>query len=274
MYLIEYYPEKFNELKKLYKQHEILTSLLSPYNYNNLIQLMQEEGGRSGAFIFSTYDKKFIIKTITSNERKYFLNTILPKYLERVLNYPESKLVRILGVYKIYPMNQDVIIMENILINKEQSIIFDLKGSKVARFTTGIDDPYNPPLGHVLKDENFLIYNKLICLKESEKNEIIDILTKDFLVLKEAKVIDYSLLVGMYQQKIIDFEINKFAIITEHKELICLGIIDIFQEYNFAKTTERIIKAIFNKSNELSVAKPNEYYDRICAFIIGIFTSH
>ena len=59
--------------------------------------------------------------------------------------------------------------MENILPYKEKSLIFDLKGSKVSRLVKGIENPSIPPLGQVLKDENFLLYNKKLALKEVNK---------------------------------------------------------------------------------------------------------
>ena len=89
---------------------------------------------------------------------------MLTKYLDWIEKFPDSKLVRILGVFKVNPMKQNLIIMENLLANKQDCIIFDLKGSKVARLVKGIENPKQPPFGCILKDTNFLLYNRRIQL--------------------------------------------------------------------------------------------------------------
>ena len=38
-------------------------------------------GGNSGSFFFFTEDKKFIIKTMAFEEKKYFMNSVLKKFL-------------------------------------------------------------------------------------------------------------------------------------------------------------------------------------------------
>ena len=100
--LIEYFPGKFSKMKRSYTNADILESLISPYNYQKLVSLIKEEGGRSEAFIFLTYDQRFLIKTISRTDRKYFLSTMLSKYIERMELFPESKLVRILGIFKVF----------------------------------------------------------------------------------------------------------------------------------------------------------------------------
>ena len=136
----EYYPEYFEYVKQDYSSGEILNSLMSPFNYEKLNELIREEGRTSGAFVFLTHDEKFIIKTITRAERRHFIAKMLQDYLERIREFPESKLVRILGVFKIHSLKQDIIIMENLLENKNNCIIFDLKGSMTRRFVKGIED--------------------------------------------------------------------------------------------------------------------------------------
>ena len=168
-------------------------------------------------------------------------------------------------------MNQDVVIMENIIMNKNQSVIFDLKGSKVDRLVKGIENSLDPPLGIVLKDENFIQYNRKIIMEEEKVLHLIDILRKDFAVLKENNVIDYSVLLSICKKPVPEIELNKFSFIDDNGVCFSIGIIDIFQEYNFLKASEKAIKTIFNKGEEISIAKPSEYFNRISEYITSIF---
>lgn len=267
--ITEYFPEYFEKLKEVYTDTVILNTLLSPYNYQKLINLIQETGGRSQAFLFLTSDHNFMLKTITKTERKYFINKMFPKYFER-LKTDESKLVRILGVFKINSLKQSVVIMENILITKEKCVIFDLKGSRLSRLVKGIEDPESPQTGIVLKDENFLLFNKKLRLSQENKSKLIEALITDFNVLKECEVIDYSLLLGIYPKNFKQIK-ERNLMVDENGTKFSLGIIDIFQEYNFLKASEKKIKTILYKKEDISVATPLDYFERISEFILNIF---
>ena len=269
--LTEYLPERFNEVKQVSGNNDILNSLISPYNYRKLISLIREEGGRSEAFIFVTADQKFIIKTISKADKRQFISKMAVKYFERIENCSESKLVRILGIFKIKPMKQNLIIMENLLVNKEKCVIFDLKGSKVSRLVKGIEDPQLPPLGRVLKDTNFLQYGNKIRLSEEIRVILLQTLQKDFEFLRDCGVIDYSILLGIYVKRIDEKLSRKPLPIAEDGTQFTLGIIDIFQEYNFLKASEKTIKTIFNKKEDISIATPLDYYNRILEFTFSVF---
>lgn len=270
--IVEYFPRKFEDIRQMYTHVDIVDSLFSPFNYQKLRNLAKEEGGRSEAFIFSTYNQRLIIKTITKVERKQFILKMLPDYIERIKEFPESKLVRILGVFKVHPMKQNIVIMENLLINKNHCVIFDLKGSKVSRIVKGLEDSHNPPLGRVLKDLNFLEYGKKIKLNEESKLNLIETLRMDFELLRKLDVIDYSLLVGIYKKNT-ELEIDRRGslLIGDDGTRFSLGIIDIFQEYNYLKVGEKTIKTIFNKKEDISIASPKDYSIRISEFCCYLF---
>lgn len=269
--IVEYFPQSFDRIKQFYSNSDILASLLSPYNYKNLINLIQEKGGNSEAFIFSTYDEKFILKTITKAERKFFVSKLLPNYLERLEKAPQSNLVRILGVFKIYPLRQSVMIMENLIYAKKECVIFDLKGSKVARLVKGIENPRKPPTGIVLKDENFFLFNWKIKLAEDLKKKVLGTLIKDFNSLKECGVTDYSLILAIYSKSFNEKVLGRNVIIADDGTRFCIGIIDILQEYNFTKASEKMIKSIFEKEELISAAEPEDYFNRIAGFVSSIF---
>ena len=233
-------------------------------NHKNILRV---QGGSSSSIIFPTYDGNFMIKTITKSEKKKFL-TILHKYSQRIINTPQSKLIRIIGLYKILPENQDFLIMENIIPEENESIIFDLKGSSIDRLIDSVDH-INLPLGKILKDENFRKSQLKVELSENIVKEIITILQQDFELLKSENIMDYSILLAFYTKKIP--RQNRYQIEYNNK-LYALGIIDILQEYNFAKITEEKWKSLYIKNkSRLSVAEPESYYSRICEYIEVLF---
>ena len=196
---------------------------------------------------------------------------MLSKYLDRIQNFSDSKLVRILGIFKVNPMKQNLIIMENLLVNKNDCIIFDLKGSKVARLVKGIDDPKYPPMGCILKDINFLLYDKKIELNRESKQNLTNALQLDFDLLRKCGVIDYSILLGIYEN---DKNLETRArsiLVADDGTRFSLGIIDIFQEYNFMKASEKTLKTVFNKKEDISIATPSDYFNRICELSLKIF---
>ena len=259
-------------MKRSYTNVDILDSLISPYNYQKLISLIKEEGGRSEAFIFLTHDQRFLIKTISQADTNFFVSAMLTKYLDRIEKFPDSKLVRILGVFKVNPMKQNLIIMENLLANKQDCIIFDLKGSKVARLVKGIENPKQPPFGCILKDINFLLYNRRIQLTEDSKKRLIKTLRMDFSMLRECGVTDYSILLGIYKQESNQTGNFSSMLVADDGTKFSLGIIDIFQQYNFIKASEKTFKTVFNKKEDISAASPTDYFDRICDFSSKLFS--
>jgi len=76
-----------------------------------------EGAGASGSFFFFSFDRKFIIKTMSDGELKIFLK-MLPEYEQHLTVNRKSLFSRIYGVYTIY-MNKvssvNLILMANTL---------------------------------------------------------------------------------------------------------------------------------------------------------------
>ena len=69
--------------KKMFPNLDIikLHASLSPKFNRNMVFKAGEGAGRSGSFFFFSWDKKFIIKTMTQGELDLFLS-ILPKFAD------------------------------------------------------------------------------------------------------------------------------------------------------------------------------------------------
>ena len=112
-------------------------------------------GGKSGSFFFFTEDRKFIIKTMTKQEKKNLMK-ILPQMTKFIMETGGKSLIsRVYGVYKVqYPGMASIFLMlqrNNIRLQQLNELVcsFDLKGSKYDRevvtpemlkYEKGIDD--------------------------------------------------------------------------------------------------------------------------------------
>eukprot|EP00002_Diphylleia_rotans_P014205 TRINITY_DN2764_c0_g1_i4.p1 TRINITY_DN2764_c0_g1~~TRINITY_DN2764_c0_g1_i4.p1 ORF type:complete len:338 (+),score=39.23 TRINITY_DN2764_c0_g1_i4:108-1121(+) len=89
--------------------------------------------GQSGSFLYFTEDGKYVVKTVTKHEKNYLLD-ILPHYYKHILDYPDSNLVRYVGVHSMsmYGQVTYLVVMRNVMPNTRLRK-YDLKGSIVGR---------------------------------------------------------------------------------------------------------------------------------------------
>lgn len=270
-YLIEYAPATFRSIRSSlnYQNDDILSSLYSQDNIRKIASLSSNSGGKSGAFIFSTSDCKFIMKTITSSEKLFFLREMLKKYSQRITENHTSKMVRILGVYKAMPSKTSFILMECIMAEKDENIIFDLKGSQYNRLVPDIPDPLSPPTGKVLKDHNFSLYSTKIILPAVQREALIQSLKEDVFFLQSQKIMDYSLLLVIYLNQ--EIPKNRYTSISSQGFYFSIGIIDIFEQYTIKKAGEKTLKSLFSDSQTISAIDPQAYASRFLDSMENIF---
>lgn len=229
--------------------------------------------GASGALFFVSHDRKYIIKTI-SVEEKNTAKRMLKDYFNYIKSHPNTFLCRLYGLFSLD--NIHFIIMANSFHTKyPMDEIYDLKGSKVGRTSDG----------PIKKDLDF---NKELNIGEFRSDTIIQ-LQKDTIFLRKMCIIDYSLLLGIRSQHPQEFE-DPNPVIVEHcgktpfwakeyggfriynnnsptDKLAHLCIIDILTEYGLTKKAERFIKSFVHEKKEISVADPDAYRERFINFI-------
>ena len=212
--------------------------------------------------ILITADQKYVIKVITKHEKSVFVEILLEKYVNRLVFHPESKLVRILGLFQIKPSRTYFIIMENICILNDTCLRFDLKGSTVDRF---VSESSSNKI--ILKDVNFIKSKIRVHLSRTEYENIIKILKDDFKLLRSLNIMDYSLYLVYYSDSI-----NS---IYPHYCLdnISISVIDFFQLYDSQKALERWWKIHVRclKRHNLSSVSSQEYFVRIVQFLSQVF---
>ena len=261
-----YHPIQFQALRELYctSYKDFILSMRKTNTWTNV------SGGKSKAGFYKTYDERFIIKCISKFEFKMFIENTYQyfthnyKYL--FLKMP-SAMAKILGAFKITKKEsnknkekQYCVVMENLLYNLENNEnslqIYDLKGSKLHR--------YCKDKNKVLLDTNFKedFEGEPLVLDIDIYNLFRSAIINDSLLLSKIRVVDYSLLVII---------INEKEYKTEQK--IKFGILDYFRKYTWDKKIETKFKKLMNYFQDPTIISPENYKKRfdekISSYFIG-----
>ena len=249
--------------------------------------------GRSGAFFYFTEDKQYIIKTATTEEYATLIR-ILPSYHEHVQRHPKTLINRVLGAHELslYGQHVRVIIVESCFApGREIHDRYDLKGSWVGRGgkKRGLQEEKG-----VLKD---LDVRERLHLAPKSATHVGKTLRDDATFLRNANVIDYSLLVGVTKTRFniesnsssdanlssslanvnLDAGVDHYsrypgdlaAVYVEGAERYSLGLIDILQDFNIRKRCEYIFKRfVLCGGKGVSVHPPHSYSRRFMRNVV------
>lgn len=215
-------------------------------------------GGKSGSAFLKTLDDRLIVKQLSPTELDAFV-TFAPSYFEYMakafFHDLPTVLAKIFGFYQIRVKNPitgnvirlDLIVMENLFYKRKMSRIFDLKGSMRNRHVqqTGRED-------EVLLDENMVeyIYESPLFVREHSKRFLRTSLYNDTLFLAKMNVMDYSLVIG----------------IDEERKALVVGIIDFIRTFTWDKKLESWVKErgglVRGNIKEPTVVSPRQYKNR------------
>ena len=289
-FITEYFADKFDELRKNDGiTDDIMIKSFSPIKNKSAIDKMGESKGRSGSFFFYSHDRKFIIKTIT-NEEKETMDKILVNYYNYMKSFNTTLITKIYGIYTVVIKNAssvNVILMQNLFGCSPIHIqrMFDLKGSSVQRKTKNVQKWKKD---QVLKDMDYQwltqVEPKLINFSNEDIQEIKKNMENDVNFLRRLSLMDYSLLfiIVDYPNKI-DPDYKQIVGLLDDpkykghvyesftKEFIyIIGIIDYLQIYNFRKNLETFAKGIYfgKEKNMISCVEPNYYGERFQDFMM------
>ncbi|OCH85483.1 SAICAR synthase-like protein [Obba rivulosa] len=196
----DYAPWVFRELREDYfhlDPADYLLSLTAKY-------ILSELGspGKSGSFFYFSRDYRFIIKTIRHSEHKFLLS-ILPQYYSHVKNNPHTLLSRFYGLHRVkLPHGRKIhfVIMNNLFpAHKDIHETYDLKGSTEGREYPEDKAAQNPRA--VLKDLNWIHRGKKLELGPEKRALLTEQIRRDSELLKQLRVMDYSLLVGIHNMQ-------------------------------------------------------------------------
>ncbi|KAM9439338.1 phosphatidylinositol 5-phosphate 4-kinase type-2 alpha isoform 3-T3 [Clarias gariepinus] len=154
--------------------------------------------GRSGARFHTSYNKKYVIKIITSEDVAEMHN-ILKKYHQYIVEcHGNTLLPQFLGMYRLTVDGDEtyMLVTRNVFsprlpVHKK----YDLKGSTVSREASDKEKTKELP---TYKDNDFINDGQKICIDEENKKMFLEKLKNDVEFLAQLKLMDYSLLVGLH----------------------------------------------------------------------------
>ena len=194
----DYAPWVFRHLRAKFKLDpaDYLMSLTSKY-------ILSELGspGKSGSFFYFSRDYKYIIKTIHHAEHK-LLRKVLRQYYSHIQDNPNTLVSQFYGLHRVKVpgfggRKIHFVIMNNLFPpHRDIHHTFDLKGSTIGRDFKEEDLEKNPRA--TLKDLNWIRRKNHFEFGERKKVLFTEQLKKDVELLKELKIMDYSLLVGIH----------------------------------------------------------------------------
>ncbi|CAK8681996.1 unnamed protein product [Clavelina lepadiformis] len=190
----EYCPLVFKKLREIFG--------IDDKDYVNSLCVSQpvrvEDKGRSGSKFLHSCDRKFIIKTLSSEDIAE-MHGLLPKYHQFVVERNRKTLLpQYLGMYRLtlngaehYMMVTRNVLSSHFKAHKK----YDLKGSTVQREASNKEKKKEFP---TFKDNDFVKDNVKIYLDGESREDFLSKLKSDIEFLASLKLMDYSLLVGIH----------------------------------------------------------------------------
>mmetsp|Transcript_13117 Transcript_13117/g.24555 ORF Transcript_13117/g.24555 Transcript_13117/m.24555 type:complete len:293 (-) Transcript_13117:12-890(-) len=264
--VVEYYPHVFKGIRQQIglSEAEIFKALNPLENIEGLESMPKTKGGSSGAFLYTTHDAKFVLKTISTQEKLTFLNKMLDDYAERILSN-DSALVRILGVFQVQCVGNyctNLILMENASTPRRVIAKYDIKGSRYGRCTK---------TPHILgKDCNFIEDVGKLLLTEQDSFRLLNRLKQDTRMLAKRNLMDYSLLVTICEGDAgLRDHTNYLYRSKNSRNVYLIALIDFFQEFSFKRKGELCLKRTFLRvrTSENSVVDAIFYRRRMMKFV-------
>jgi len=158
--------------------------------------------GKSGAKLFLSADRLYIIKTLTSEEVEE-MHSLLKEYHPYIVQrHGKSLLPQYLAMYRLTVDNIEhyMVVMRNVFTGHlKVHRKYDLKGSTVDREASGKEKQKKEP---TLKDNDFLNDGVKVAIGEEAKGKLLETLSADVDFLTKHEIMDYSLLLGVHDTKL------------------------------------------------------------------------
>ena len=218
-------------------------------------------GGKTKSLFLRTLDERFVVKSLSAVETQAFLK-FAPDYFDYMskclFHSLPSALAKMLGFYQVViknpvtgvEFNYFLQVMENVFYEGPSNRMFDLKGSMRNRKVETKGEK-----NEVLLDENLLDYisQSPVYVRNHCNSLLASSITNDTLFCSKQNVMDYSLIVGLY----------------DDRQELMVGIIDYIRTYTWDKKLESWIKD--RGKHKPTVRSPKEYRNRFRASISRYF---
>ena len=218
-------------------------------------------GGKTKSLFLKTLDERFVVKSLSAVETQAFLR-FAPDYFEYMskclFHDLPSALAKMLGFYQVViknpatgtELNYFLQVMENVFYEGSSNRLFDLKGSMRNRKIQSTGEK-----NEVLLDENLLDYisQSPMYVRNNSNSFLASSISNDTLFCSKQNVMDYSLIVGLY----------------DDRQELMVGIIDYIRTYTWDKKLESWIKD--RGKHKPTIRSPKEYRNRFRASISKYF---
>ncbi|EEY64779.1 phosphatidylinositol-4-phosphate-5-kinase (PIPK-C) [Phytophthora infestans T30-4] len=193
----DYSPDVFRQVRRRFGI-DLADYMLTLSGDFNFIEFMSNS--KSGQFFFYSHDGRFMIKTQTKDESK-FLRRILPHYYKFVMENPNTLITRFYGMHRVkmhhLRRKMHFVIMASVFDTPlDIHARFDLKGSRVGRHASPKE--HERGSAGVLKDNDLLEKGFHLQMGMARRAIFLVQLRKDVEFLKQMKIMDYSLLIGVH----------------------------------------------------------------------------
>ncbi|XP_077574211.1 phosphatidylinositol 5-phosphate 4-kinase type-2 beta-like [Stigmatopora nigra] len=190
----EYCPAVFRNLRERFS--------IDDQDYQNSLTrsapLNSDAQGRFGNRFLSSYDHRFVIKTVSSEDIAEMHN-ILKKYHQFIVEcHGNTLLPQFLGMYRLTVDGVEtyMVVTRNVFSHRlPVHRKYDLKGSTVSREASDKEKAKELP---TFKDNDFLNEGHKLEIGDDNKKYFLEKLKHDVEFLATLKIMDYSLLVGIH----------------------------------------------------------------------------
>ncbi|KAK2815593.1 hypothetical protein Q5P01_026060 [Channa striata] len=291
----EYCPMVFRNLRERF--------CIDDQDYQNSLTrsapLNSDSQGRFGSRFLSSYDHRFVIKTVSSEDIAEMHN-ILKKYHQFIVEcHGNTLLPQFLGMYRLtvdgvetYMVVTRNVFSHRLTVHRK----YDLKGSTVSREASDKEKAKELP---TFKDNDFLNEGHKLQIGDENKKYFLEKLKRDVEFLATLKIMDYSLLVGIHdveraEQEEMDWRVQEkrrrffgpgefdpsvdvYAIKSHDsavkKEVYFMAIIDILTHYDAKKKAAHAAKTVKHGAGaEISTVNPEQYSKRFYEFMSNILS--
>jgi len=244
-------PAVFADIRKAFK-----------IDSKDYIQSIEEDAreqfteGKSGAFLYFTGDRRYIIKTAT-DEDMGILSKMLENYHLHVRKHPDTLINPMIGAYKMTLHGQVVrVIVIGSCFKPGFKLLerFDLKGSWVGR---SLGQKKGPKKDNDIQ-EPFL-------LKPDVARSLSSVLYEDAKLLARCNIMDYSLLVGVGEAS----SPSDSLMATDGSVRYAFGVIDVLQGFTLRKKFEHwALTVVLRKGPGVSCVPPIDYAERFNRYVV------
>jgi len=195
----EYCPLVFKNIRERFNINE--DSYVRSLTHDGM-EALDDTNSKSNARFYRSADKRYVIKTVTSEDVEG-LHNILQDYHKHIVETKGNTLLpHLLALFRLTVENKEnyILVMRSVFSNRfKVHFKYDIKGSTVDREASLKEKEKEHP---TFKDNDLLNEARMIKIGSESKKIFMEKLTRDVNFLNSLKIMDYSLLIGVHDEKL------------------------------------------------------------------------